>query len=31
MWKEEVLGLLSDISDFLGLLTVMPKILAEVI
>jgi len=30
MWKEEVVDLFSDISDFLGVLTEMPEILAEV-
>jgi len=30
MWKEEVLNLLSDISDFLGVLTEMSEVPAEV-
>jgi hypothetical protein len=31
VWKEEVVDLLSDISDFLGIMTEMPEIPAEVI
>jgi hypothetical protein len=31
MWKEEVVDLLSDISDVLGVLTEMPEIPAEVV
>jgi hypothetical protein len=31
VWKEEAVGLLSDISDFFGVLAEIPEIPAEVI